>query len=362
MEALLAMPRKMSVILSAVFLTAIVGVVFIVHKFRPNANSIRGSIDLNQVLSWFPADTETFLVANGPFWLSNFQLADTESTNRPETPDELKKGFEGMTLELFNSKDFFLEKHLERKKVLFAIEGSRHFRAPTNLGEMRFEGCAVAIFRDDLRDSEKIFMKDAASVASRFEKIEGLEVAVFEERREEDILTTFVTFPQDGVVLVATNQQFLEEMLNRMRDAGVRNTRALPDTLPEWRYVDKAAAFWGLRHYDKEQASEDPTSPFGGQRSGNPDDEAVGLTYSCDPSKTQEATITYLSGPRTDLKKIEERMFPTDSAPNAAPGLHIQYKQIAPGTLQSRYDLHYSRSVDFFLFILMGNFGHAIYL
>ena len=357
------MLRKTRPILLTAFLIFIVGTAFIAHRMTSNANAIRGSIGLNQVLSWFPADTETLLAAGGLFWMSNFQLADDESKNTQVKEDELAKKFEGMTLDLFNAKNHFLERHLEGKRVLFAIEGSRHFRPPKGLGEMPFEGCAVAIFKDDLRDTRKAFMKDAASVASRIEEVKGLQVAVFEEQSEEDILTTFVTFPQDGVVLVATNEQFLQQMLTRIHDAGVKNERALPDDLPEWKYVNKGAKFWGLRHYDKGQANQDPTSPFGGEKSANiPDDEAIGLTYDCDPNKTQKATITYLSGLNTDLQKIEKKRFPTDSDPEAIPGLHIQYEEIAPGTMQSTYDLHYSQPTNLFLFVLMGNFGHAIYI
>ena len=29
-------------------------------------------VDFEQVLAWLPADTESLLVANGPFWMSNF--------------------------------------------------------------------------------------------------------------------------------------------------------------------------------------------------------------------------------------------------------------------------------------------------
>jgi hypothetical protein len=362
-EAPFAMLRKASPILLTAFLIAILGAAFITHRMTSNANAIRGSIDLNEVLSWFPADTETLLAADGPFWMSNFQLADNESRNTQVTEGELAKEFEGMTLELFNAKNYFLERHLEGKKVLFAIEGSRHFRPPKGLGEMTFEGCAVAIFKDNLRDTRMAFMRDAASVASRIEEVEGLKVAVFKEQSEEDILTTFVTFPQDGVVLVATNEQFLQQTLTRMRDAGVKNERALPDNLPEWKYVNKEAKFWGLRHYDKQQASKDPTSPFGGMKSANiPDDEAIGLTYDCDPTKAQEATITYISGLNTDLQKIEKKRFSIDSDPKAIAGLHIQYEEIAPGTMQSKYDLRYSQPVSFFLFILTGDFGHAVYL
>jgi hypothetical protein len=47
--------------------------------------AIRGRIDLKQLLSWLPADTETLLVANGPFWMSTFQLAEEDYKDREVT-------------------------------------------------------------------------------------------------------------------------------------------------------------------------------------------------------------------------------------------------------------------------------------
>jgi hypothetical protein len=204
-------------------------------------------------------------------------------------------------------------------------------------------------------------MKDAAQVAVRMQEIEGQKVAVFEEPSERDILTTFVTFPQEGVVLVATNERFLQEMLLRIQ--GTAGERALPDTLPEWKYVNKQAQFWGLRHYDKRQAKEDPTSPFAGRKAANiPDDKAIGLTYQCDRTKELQAKLTYLSGLTADLRKIEERRFPSSSEPEATAGLHIQYRELEPGVIQSTYDLNYSQPLNWFFFILMGTMGHAVYV
>jgi hypothetical protein len=229
------------------------------------------------------------------------------------------------------------------------------------LGELPFEGCALAIFQDDLDDRRDAFMKSAAQAAVRIEETEGQKVAVFEERMEQGNWTIFVTFPQKGVVLVATNERFLQEMLARMR--GAEGVRALPDSLLEWKYVQKQAQFWGLRHFDKRQASEDPTSPFGGRKSANiPDDEAVGQTYQCDPSKGRNATLTYLSGPRAELRKIEESRFPISAEPKETARLHIQYLKIEPGVMRTTYDLSSMQPLNLFFFVFMANMGHGVYI
>jgi hypothetical protein len=328
------------------------------QKARSDSNLIRGTIDVQRVLAWLPADTETLLVANGPFWMSNFQIGG-DYQNREVTSEEVEKHFEALTLNLL-LRSGLLEKHFERKKVLLALECSRHFRPPAGLGESPFEGGALAIFKDDLGDSRDSFMEEAAHVAVRMEEIEGRKVAVFEEPVEQDIRTIFVTFPQNSVVLAATNKQFLGEMLARMQSA--EGQRALPDTLPEWKYVNKRAKFWGLRHFARLQDKEDPTSPFGGRKSGNiPDEQAIGLTYQCNPDNERKATLTYLSGEK-DARKIEEERFPSSAEVENRAGLHIQYRDLEPGVIQSTYSLDHSEPLDFFFFVFMGSLGHVVYL
>jgi hypothetical protein len=318
-------------------------------------------IGFEHVLAWLPADTETLLVANGPFWMSNFQIGQEVYTNHEVTSEELEKHFEGITLQLFNFRNGLLEKHLRGKKVLFAVEASRHFRPPTGLGELPFEGCAVAIFSDDLEDRRDSFMKETAQNAVRMEEIEGQKVAVFEEPSEQDIWKSFIAFPQKGVVLAATNEQFLREMLSRMRSSG--RERALPSSLPEWKYVNTRGQFWGVRHFDKQQANEDPTSPFGGRKSANlPDDGAIGLTYQCSPSRERKATLTYLSNSAAKIGKIEEGRFLSSSEPEDTAGLHIQRRELLPGVIQGTYDLSRSRPLNWFFFVFMGTVGHAIYI
>jgi hypothetical protein len=146
----------------------------------------RMSADFACVRGWLPADSETILVANGPFWMSNFRTGDEQVEDFTVTAEKLQKQFQGLTLSLFSAKNDFLEKYLERKKVLFVIEGSRHFRSPTGLGETPFEGCALAIFQPDLSAARDAFMKDATPVAIRFDQIEGQKIAVFQEPSEQD--------------------------------------------------------------------------------------------------------------------------------------------------------------------------------
>jgi hypothetical protein len=331
------------------------------RKISTASGTIRGQIDLERVLSWLPADTETLQVAKGPFWMSNFVTGREDDKNHVVTTVELEKQFEGLTLGLFGVGKGFLGKHLEGKKVLFALEGSRHFRTPTGLGELPFEGCAVAIFEEDLDDRQDAYMKDASSAGARIEEFDGQRVAVFEAQQEQDAWTFYITFPEKGVVLVSTNKQFLLEMLARMH--GTNEQRALPNSLHEWTYVNKNAQFWGLRHYDKQQAKYDPTSPFEGKKSANfPDEAAIGLTYQCDPKTGRRATVTYLTGARVDARKIAESRFPDAGEPAQMAALHIQYQILEPGVIQSTFDLSQSQPLFLFVFIFISHLGHGIYV
>src|SRR5262249_28009630 len=159
------------------------------------------------------------------------------------------------------------------RTVSFCVDGSRRFRAPTSLGSMRFEGCSIVILKQDLANRTAL-LTQMVSQAKLFHNLGGHRVAEFEEKLEQDIWRFFVTLPAPNVLLCATNQAFLTEVLIRMRNKAA--TRALLETLPEWKHVNKGAKFWALRHYDKDQAQHDPTSPLSGRElaANWPDTEA----------------------------------------------------------------------------------------
>ena len=88
------------------------------QKTVTGSTAIRGRLDLNTVLSWLPADTETLQVANGPFWMSNFIIGQQADENHKVTTEELEKQFQGLTLGSFDSGKGLLEKHLAGLKGL----------------------------------------------------------------------------------------------------------------------------------------------------------------------------------------------------------------------------------------------------
>lgn len=199
--------------------------------------------DLARVISLLPADTETVTVANGPFVLTASSLGQNDGKDRAISDKELAGNFEELPLALFQFKNGLLAKRLEGKTINLALEGARHFRPPARLGEMPFEGCAIAVFADNIHNEVASFTKDAQSSALKVERIEDQDVQVFQEKLELDTWTTFVAFPNEHVILVASDRNYLVEVLARLR--GKIGQRALPSDLPEWRYVNTSARFGG---------------------------------------------------------------------------------------------------------------------
>jgi hypothetical protein len=239
--------------------------------------------------------------------------------------------------------------------VMIAIEGARHFRPPAVLGAMRFEGCAVVVFADDVDELGGSFMKRAASSATRLETIAGLPIAVFEEEQENDVWTTFVTFPKRNIVLVATNADYLRSVLTRMNTQA--GPRALPETLREWKYINTRSGAWGVRHYDKTQAKLDPTSPLQEQAPVNvPDPAAVGIAFSFEG--TERINVTYLSGMKNAREVVLKQWFQTDDPPR---GLEMSLREVGSGAIQCSLSFSDRYTGLGFASLLSVMLGHAAY-
>ena len=317
-------------------------------------------VTVSEALSWLPADTETLIVANGPFLIPPPETEVDEDRTRLLSKEEINEKFEALPILLVGLPNGLLER-LNSRKAAFAMEGSRHFRLPAELGEMPYEGCDIVVFAGDIASLGDAFMKDSKSVGTKFEEVEGERVAVFQEKLEEDVWTALVVFPTPSVLVVATNRDYLRDVLARI--GGKSGPRALPEKLPEWKYVNTRARCWALRHYDKSQADLDPSSPIGVENFANfPNDKAIGLVFNFDPVPGRGTTITYLSGVKDVLGIVQEGLFPAESDPDSIKDLRIRYREVAPGIVQGSFDLVHSEPVWYFTFVLMAILGHGVYL
>jgi hypothetical protein len=249
---------------------------------------------------------------------------------------------------------------LASETVRLAVEGSRHFRSPTHLGLMLYEGCEIAVFTRDLNNQRDSFMKTVRDSGTHIVQIEGATVAEFKVGIEDDTWTVMVAFPMPRVVLVATDETYLREVLRRMR--GARGTRALPASLPEWKYVRTNSSVWGLRHFDKtEQIDDDPSTPLSKQRAANiPDHDAIGVAFYIEPPSRKLAHVAYLSGSRA-REILSAVLGPVSSSPQDI-SVPSQAFTVAPGVIECTVPMETPHTAIDLLFLLSGLFGHAIYL
>jgi hypothetical protein len=241
------------------------------------------------------------------------------------------------------------------------LEGSRHLRPPAALGQMRYEGCEIAVFDPTITLERDSFMTDTVGSVARFEEIAGVKIAVFREQQEDDVWTTFVGFPRSNIVLVATNADYLRVVLTRM--GGATGPRALPETLAEWKYVNTSAPAWGLRHYQRSQARLDPTSPFAGLNAASVSDKmAIGLTYWFEPAERRMATVAYLSGSGNAGQILQDYLGVADAGFASPREFQIQLRQPTPGVIEGSLALSQKESFARFLFGLLAMLGHAVYV
>lgn len=184
------------------------------------------SADIDQALTWLPANTETMLACRGPF----------EPTGRWETA--LQACQTVSTIGLPNDGEA-----LGQIRANWIVQGTRNYRPATSLGLCRYDGCKIIGLRRGASADAAGWARKAAADSFTFA---NQKVYVFRERKETDQWSFYVTFVGD-LMFCATDKTYLAQVLNR------KNTqpadRALPSRLPQWKYIDRAAPFWAVRRF-----------------------------------------------------------------------------------------------------------------
>ncbi len=320
------------------------------------------AVTQEDLLWWLPPDTESVVAARGPFPLpigpSDDEENDQEWFSRKATQAEIHVAFEQLPFELFYGLE--LETPLRGSIVAFAMQGSRHFRDPLpGLEVMDFEGCSIIVFESESSGQVSSLVPTLAKKANRTEVVAGTRVLVFREKSGDAERSLFLAAPRPNVLLVANNLPYLQEVLERM--AQRTTPRALPDQLPEWRFLDPAVRFWGLRHYDRTQAKEDATSPFSEVRTFGPGDEkAIGILFTLDPNNQQEAVITDFSGNEA-IARDAARAGRITSEPQEGVKFEIKLRNPKAGVLEQVYTLDRSSTLDYFILTVTIALGRGMY-
>jgi len=348
-------------VVAAVVATAIPTAAAAKQSRRP-ANPHQGTaqtVGQGDVLWWLPADTESVVAARGPFRIPMPLDEDgkEEDPNRKVSRAHIRLAFDRLPLELFE--EMGLSTLLHGSVVTFAMQGSRHFRKPLPSFEvMDYEGCSIVVFQNNLGERAnkiaQLFAKKATST-----DVAGTKVLVSHEKSGPAEWSYFLALPRPNVVLAANNLAYLQEVLERM--AQRKMSRAVPEELPEWRFLDPAVRFWALRHYDPTRAKEDSTSPFSEDRSFGPkDDQAIGLLVTLDPRNPQTAIFRQFSG---DEAKIQEAASKGTAVSEPEEGVKytVTLRSPQPGLLEQVYTIDQTGALDYLILNVQMALGRGMY-
>lgn len=239
-----------------------------VDEYRNRSLSRDSSQQVDAILSWLPADTETVAVAQQPFTLTE---KDPQGV-----PDALTWARGYVLGLLYAADDGRLRTKLQDRTLRLALLAARKFQHQPEdskgrgaLGMIAFERCAAYTFANVL--SESIFAKPAETsvLGQPTWEVKG----ELSEKEGKD--TFFIVLPKPDLMLACNNRDFLSTMLSRMAAPG---RVALPQALVEWKHVDQSAPLWALRHFRSERASVDPTDPHNEGVMGDRDPDAIGVT------------------------------------------------------------------------------------
>jgi hypothetical protein len=130
---------------------------------------------------------------------------------------------------------------------------------------------------------------------------------------------TWLALARPDLLVMASTHELLVKIVTRLVNGS--NDRALPATLPEWAHVNRAALFWGIRHYSDPGTGNDPTNPR--TKNGTlpmPDPAAVGMAVQFDP-ESHQVELEYLTGAVRLPRIIDEHSAPQFLAEQPQAGL-----------------------------------------
>ena len=309
---------------------------------------------VDAALAWLPEGTETVLVANGPFRLQRpprFDPGDPEAFYHQERIAFV----ELVRAQLFNLAygvtwgtgpspfDALYDLDFD-----FALEGSHRFRPPRGLGRMTYQGCLVVAAMPASHDAMQALFAGIAQRADERIVLASVPVAVAHAPE------CFVASPRAGLLCIANDRGELETLLGRM--AGAPSRVAFPPDLPEWKQIDRKAAFFALRHYRRDDVADDPSSPLRGEAAANvPDPGAIGLVVVVREEVGPLAIARYLSDGADPLRIARRAWTPSEGPPPS-------FALLAPGVVEVSQDVVHPLPASRFLFHALALLGHGVYV
>jgi hypothetical protein len=247
--------------------------------------------DVARFWPWFPAGTETMIIARDVDMKSPFGVA--QDVNNDLSTDErrtlVREGFVTLTKQTAlgvlpvigggrMAEPGPYNKHLRDVRASLIVYGGRDYTPVSAFGLLRYHGASVVVFSDDAVADIDRWMAALEKDALEVRRVDDKDVLLFpphSPKLEAPSQGIFVVRLAPDTVLCATSDIYLNEMLTRMDRAP--GDRALPGDLPEWSYVDTTASLWALRHIP----------PVDGQK-------LTGLVWLMQPGGRPEFKLHYL--------------------------------------------------------------------
>lgn len=306
---------------------------------------------LETVLGWLPADTESIIVA------APFQV--------PKAGEVRGEPSAGLELQFLTVGAFFtpgrdwpvkpgpLREAIGGARLQVGLLAARRFRFPNSLGSVLFEGCSIAIF------------EDPAGASKPWESVKGMgkvrlkatsqETFVFEETLEGVKWTFYICRPRKDVLLCATHEGYLKEVLDRMGGAGRGSFAEELKRRQEWKRVDReTSSVWAIRIFRPENAGWDPVSPRSEHNQvGFPhDSDAEGAAFSLSRDE-KRLSSWYVTGAKDAIGMGKLFWMPD-------PSMRGQVELQAPGVVHFEFDLPQPGEPWLVFLLVLFMTGHAV--
>lgn len=326
------------------------------------------------VLNWFPEDIETLVVFRDfrvPQMLEEIDQEEAlkrdfnhlialplagaerainryrEEANKPkETEEQLYElaFYHTAVLPLSCSEVDSLYKLLSGQKVILSVEASKNFRYIGREGTNAYDGCHILWFKEPIPKSFLFELQKAGNVFEhRGHNVRSIPVDWSSDDQKGAI---YITLSGDNVLLVATDKMFLQTVLDRMDSEGPPARRGLPDSLPEWKYVDANKRYWAVRHMSQSSKVEMSKEEL---------PVLDGVVAQLDHSDVRWVSVSILCGDRQDVKKVLRRYWGDDV--DRYPRVKKEDDHFWTFCLKSKS----GDDVIGFNFVLDALLGHAIY-
>ena len=148
----------------------------------------------------------------------------------------------------------FIGPALAGRTIEVSMEARSGFWKPKGLGMMPYNGSGLILLKPLAGQSRDDLKQLAWKNAKQKLTLVGQEVAVVEEKREEekgeqDLWRGYVAVPRPNLIVLATDRASMITTLARMQRPNLSD-RAIPASWSGWKLVDTTAPFWAVRRLD----------------------------------------------------------------------------------------------------------------